>query len=68
MALGHLHPLLPCSILILHPSHLKIRGTWGLTGQLGLWIASGIPSDTELLEPLVLQGERTICSPSGTTG
>lgn len=63
VALGHLHPLLPCSTLILRPSHLKIGGTRGLTGQLGLWIASGIPSDTELSEPLVLQGERTICGP-----
>lgn len=63
VALGHLHPLSPCSTLALHPSHLKIGGTWGLTGGSGLWKPSGIPSDTELSEPLVLQGERTTCSP-----
>lgn len=63
MALGHLHPLLLCSILVLRPCHLKISGTWGLTCWLGLWKSSGVPSDTELSEPLVLKGVRTICSP-----
>lgn len=63
VALGHLDPLSPCSTLALCPSHLKSGGIHGLTGWSGMWKSSGIPSDTELSEPLVLQEERTICSP-----
>lgn len=62
VSLGYLHPLSPCSTLALHSCHLKISGTWRLTGRSGLWKSSGIPSDTELSEPLVLQEERTTCS------
>lgn len=45
------------------PPTSKLVAPGGLTGRSGLWKPSGIPSDTELSEPLVLQGERTTCSP-----